>query len=177
MSALSQEVKAALRRIETKNSELIAELQDAPGYAVFPSVGRAGLVLGGAYGRGMVFEHGRHVGDATIGQVTLGVQLGGQTFSEIVVFCTPEALDRFKRGRIAFDANASAGFVKAAAGTINFEKSVIAKTYTQGGMMIEAALGVQWFRFKPQSKAEPQSEEKSDSKNAGRSADAERKAG
>lgn len=150
MSAIQQESKGALERIKAKNQGLVKELEQAPGYAIFPSVGRAGTVLGGAYGHGMVYERGEPIGEASIGQMTIGVQVGGQTFSEIVIFRSQEALDRFKRGRISFNANASADVVKAAAsGTADYEKDVEAKTYSQGGMLIELSLGVQGFRFKP----------------------------
>jgi hypothetical protein len=96
MSAADQEVKGALERIESKHHGVIAELRKAPGYAVFPSVGRAGAVLG-----------------ATLSQVTLGVQVGGQTFSELVisksqsvkVFDNEDALELFNLQRPARSAS------------------------------------------------------------------------
>jgi lipid-binding SYLF domain-containing protein len=152
MNALYEEVTAAMKRIEAKDQELRKELREAVGYAVFPSVGRAGLILGGAYGSGVVFEKGQPIGEASLGQLTIGIQVGGQTFSLVIIFRTKDAFDRFKHGRIAFTANASAAMVKAAAsGTADYEKDVIAKAYSQGGMIIEASLGGQGFRFKPKS--------------------------
>lgn len=138
----------ALKRIEAKNKGLPAELEKAAGYAVFPSVGRAGVLLGGGYGHGLVFVRGDPIGEATISQVTLGVQVGGQTFSEIVIFHSEEALERFKRGRVAVTANASADIVKAAAtGTADYEKDATARAYSQGGTLLELSLGVQRFSF------------------------------
>lgn len=158
MNALHQEVKGALTRVEAKNKGLIEELKKAPGYAVFPSVGRAGLVLGGGYGHGVVFERDQPIGEASIGQMTLGIQVGGQTFSEIVIFKSQPALERFKRGRIAINANASADIVKAAAsGTADYEKDVVAKAYSQGGMLLELSLGIQGFSFKAASTLEAHS--------------------
>jgi len=149
-ATLEEEVQATLKRLEAKDPGLKQLLKKAYGYAVFPSVGKAALVVGGAYGRGLVYERGKMVGHAAIGQFTLGVQLGGDTFTEILVFESRESLDRFKKGRTAFAANASAVLVKAAAGgTADFEKGVAALAYTRGGMMLEAAIGGQKFKFKP----------------------------
>ena len=157
MSAIHQEAVGALTRIKAKNQGLSEELGKAAGYAIFPSVGRAGVVLGGAYGHGEVYERGEPIGEASIGQMTLGVQVGGQTFSEIVIFQSQDALERFKRGRIAFNANASADIVKAAAsGTADYEKDVVAKTYSQGGMLLELSLGLQGFTFKSKAVLETQ---------------------
>jgi lipid-binding SYLF domain-containing protein len=116
-------------------------------------------VLGGAYGHGVVYEHGQRIGEATLSQVTLGVQVGGQTFSELVIFKSQEALDRFKRGRIAYNANVSADVVKAAAsGTADYEKDVEARAFAQGGMLLELSLGIQGFSFKSPDEAQPASE-------------------
>src|SRR5688572_22644760 len=101
-ATLEEEVQATLKRLEAKDPGLKQFLKKAYGYAVFPSVGKAALVVGGAYGRGLVFERGKMIGHATISQLTLGVQLGGDTFTEILVFESREALDRFKKGRMAF---------------------------------------------------------------------------
>jgi lipid-binding SYLF domain-containing protein len=152
MNALIQEVKAAIKRIEKSDKSVLNELKKAAGFAVFPSVGRAAVVLGGAYGRGLVFEEGQPIGEASVGQFTVGVQVGGQTFSLLLIFKTKESFERFKHGRIAFNASASATIGKAAAtGTADYEKDVIAKAYSLGGMLLEASLGGQAFRFKPKS--------------------------
>src|SRR3954467_5688741 len=142
MNSMRKEVNATLKRLEKKDPGLKQMLQDAHGYAVFPSVGKAAVVIGGAYGKGMVFEQGKPIGYGTIGQTTIGVQLGGDTFSEIVVFESKETLDRFKKGKFAFSANASAVLVKAgASATANFEKGAAAFAYSSGGVLLEAALG------------------------------------
>lgn len=152
MNALTQEVKAAVKRIEKKDQGIMNELRNAAGFAVFPSVGRASVVLGGAYGHGLVFEGGQTIGEASVGQFTIGIQVGGQTFSLLLIFKTQDAFNRFKRGRITFSANASAAIAKAAAtGAADYEKDVIAKAYSQGGMILEISLGGQGFRFKPNS--------------------------
>jgi hypothetical protein len=150
LEAIHDEVSATLTRVREEHPELSSALDKAHGYAVFPSAGRASAVLGGAYGRGEVYERGQRIGDASMGQLTVGVQLGGQTFSEIILFNSENALDRFKAGRIAFAANLSAVVSKAAAsGTADYERDVVAKAFSNGGMLLEASLGAQFFRFKP----------------------------
>lgn len=150
MNALEQEVQAALKAIKNKDKAIAKDLEKAAGYAVFPSVGRASLVLGGAYGHGLLFEGNKSIGEVTVGQFTIGIQLGGQSFSLLVIFCTKDALERIKHGRIAFSANASAVIAKAAAsGAADFERDVVAKAYSKGGMLLEVSLGGQGFRFRP----------------------------
>ena len=120
---LHEESEATLDRLASRDPGLRQLLEHAHGYAVFPSVGKATAVLGGAFGKGEVFEKGKMVGYAGLAQLTLGVQLGGQTFSEVIAFQDKAALDRFKAGRWAFAANASAVLVKAgAAASSNYER-------------------------------------------------------
>lgn len=144
------DIKAALQRLKEKDPGLRPLLKKAYGYALFPSVGKAAAVVGGAYGRGEVFEHGKRIGYATLSQLTLGVQLGGDTFAELIVFENKQALDRFKQGKVHFAANASAVLVRAgAAASARYEKGVSVFVVTDGGMMLELGIGGQKFKFKP----------------------------
>lgn len=148
-TSIEESAAATLKRLEEKDRGLKQMVKKAYAYAVFPSVGKASLVVGGSYGRGAVFEKGKFIGHATISQFTIGVQIGGDTFTEVLVFHDPGQLDRFKSGHMAFAANASAVLVKAAAaGTTDF-KGVTALAYSSGGMLLELSLGGQKFRFKP----------------------------
>ena len=148
---LHEEAMATLGRLERKNPELKQALERARGFAVFPSMGRASLVLGGTYGHGEVFERGKPIGFATLSQMTIGVQVGGQTFSELIFFEDRAALEDFKGGKVAFAANASAVIIKAAAsGTTNYAKCT-AHAYSRGGMLLEVSLGGQKFTFMPPS--------------------------
>jgi len=147
---MQESAAATIKRLEEKDRGLGQMLKKAYGYAVFPAVGKASLVVGGSYGRGAVFERGKFIGYATLSQLTIGVQVGGDTFTEILVFQNKEALDRLKKGKMAFAANASAVLVKAgAAGTKNFTNGVAAYAYSRGGMLLEAVIGGQKFSFKP----------------------------
>jgi hypothetical protein len=146
--ALHKEVVATLTRLEAKNPGLKESFQKAYGYAIFPSVGRAGLVVGGARGYGEVFERGKPIGFARVTQLTIGVHVGGQTFSEVVLFGSRASLRAFKSSPVAFDANASVAFIRGATGTTDF-KDMTARAYSRGGMLLEASLGGQKFRFYP----------------------------
>jgi len=147
---LHGEVRATVERMESKDPGLKQLLEQAHAYVVFPSVGKATAVLGGAFGKGEALQGGRVVGYAALGQLTLGVQLGGQTFSEIIAFQDKSAFDRFKQGRYAFAANASGVLVKAgAASSANYQKGVIVFVASEGGMMLELAIGGQKFWFRP----------------------------
>src|SRR5438105_10316518 len=150
LKELNSEVRATLRRLNAEDPGLGQLLKDAYGYAVFPSVGKAAAVIGGAFGKGEVFEQGNLIGYAGVAQLTIGVQLGGDTFTEVIVFENQQALARLKRGKLAFAANASAVLVRAGpASTRNHESGVKVFVYSEGGMMLEAAIGGQRFFFKP----------------------------
>src|SRR4029453_3876617 len=93
----------------------------AYGYAVFPTIGKAGLVVGGAHGTGRVYEKGQYVGDTSLTQLSVGFQAGGQAFSEIIFFENKAALDKFTQGNFEMSATAQAtaltAGVSASAGT------------------------------------------------------------
>jgi lipid-binding SYLF domain-containing protein len=145
--ALLEEAVATVERLQASHADLKPLFEKSYGYVVFPSLGRASVVLGVTFGRGVVFEQGVPIGIASISELTVGVQVGGQTFSELLFFPTRESLDKLKRGQTTFTANASAVIVKAAAsGTSDFS-GVIAKAYSHGGMLLELSLGGQNLTF------------------------------
>jgi len=147
--ALHEEALATIERLQAIHPDLKQLFEKSYGYAVFPSVGRASVAVGVSFGRGIVFERDQPIGSATITGLTLGVQVGGQTFSELMFFPTQHTLENLKHGELAFAANASAVLVKAAAsGTTDF-RGVIAKAYSQGGMLLELSLGGQKLSFSP----------------------------
>ena len=148
--SIEQEAVSTLRMLEKKDPGLKRLLNKAYGYAVFPSVGKASLVVGGSYGKGAVFAKGKFIGYATIGQTTIGVQIGGDTFTEVIVFKDRKDFDNMKRGKLSFAADASAVLIKAgAAAARGFGNGTRAFVYGSGGMLVEAAIGGQKFNFKP----------------------------
>jgi lipid-binding SYLF domain-containing protein len=120
------------------------------GYAVFPTVGKGAIGVGGAAGSGVVFEKGKAIGKASLTQVTVGAQLGGQTYSEVIFFETESALTDFKKGTLALAAQASAvAAAKDASANAKYEKGVAIFTTGKGGLMAEASVGGQKFAFEP----------------------------
>src|SRR5262249_42689048 len=114
----------------------------AAGYAVFPTVGKGGFVAGGAYGSGVLFDHGRPVGKTSLTQVTIGFQLGGQAYSEIIFLETDGALADFKGSKFALAAEASAVALTAgAAATAKSSQGAPSLTSTTGGRRTEATVG------------------------------------
>jgi lipid-binding SYLF domain-containing protein len=150
LDTVQPEAQAALRRMEKRDPGLKAFLKRSHAYVVFPSVGKAAAVVGGAFGKGVVFQAGELVGYAGIVQMTVGVELGGGTFSQIVAFENAQSFGRFKRSPLRLAANASAVMVKGgAAASADYEKGAAVFVHGQGGLMLEAAVGGQKFVFKP----------------------------
>jgi lipid-binding SYLF domain-containing protein len=122
----------------------------AKGYAVFPSVGKGAVGVGGAYGRGMLIVDGDAIGYCDLSQGSIGFQLGGQTYREIVFFENDSTLTNFKAGQVAFAAQASAVAASAGASAdANYEKGVAVFTMTKTGLMFEASIGGQKFDYEP----------------------------
>jgi lipid-binding SYLF domain-containing protein len=122
----------------------------AVGYVVFPSVGKGAVGVGGAYGRGELFEGGKRVGYSTLTQASIGLALGGQSYTELIFFETKAALDRFKSGGFAFAAQASAVALKSGvSANAKYSDGVAVFTMGQAGLMYEASVGGQKFSFQP----------------------------
>jgi lipid-binding SYLF domain-containing protein len=139
------------------------------GYAVFPTIGKGGFVVGGAYGTGRVYAKGAYVGDTSMTQLTIGAQLGGQAYSQMIFFENKKAFDEFTSGNFEFGAQASAVAITAgasaqagttgasagASGTqehattaAQFNKGMAVFTVAKGGLMYEASIGGQKFSYK-----------------------------
>ena len=141
-------------------------LGDSVGYAVFPTIGKGGIGIGGAYGEGCVYRGGSKVGTVKMGQVTIGFQLGGQAYSQLVVFKNNDAYQTFTSGSFEFGADAtavaltygaaagagtkgasaSAGETKGAA---EWYRGMAVFTLAKGGLMYEASIGGQKFEYTP----------------------------
>jgi lipid-binding SYLF domain-containing protein len=142
----------------------------AYGYAVFPNIGKGGIIVGGAYGKGRVYAQDRHTGDTEMTQVTLGLQLGGQTYSQIIFFQDERAFKEFTGGNFEFGAQATAVAITAGASAAattagssagasggrhdantvgQYYKGMAVFTVAKGGLMFEASLGGQKFEYRP----------------------------
>ncbi|MDP4265329.1 MAG: YSC84-related protein [Bacteroidota bacterium] len=122
----------------------------AYGYVVFPSVGKGAVGVGGASGGGTVFEKDSVVGKAQMTQVTIGFQFGGQAYREVVFFQDKKTLDRFKQNKVEFSAQVSAVAAKAgASGNAKYTGGILIFTQQKGGLMYEASVGGQKFKYTP----------------------------
>jgi len=147
---LTSKVQGAMKEMSNADPSLQGFVDRAYGYVMFPSVTKGGLIVGGSYGRGEVYEKGKMVGYADISQATVGAQAGGQSFKELICFETEQALSNFKANKLAFAANASAVALKTgAAATARYSNGVAVFTQPTGGLMFEAAIGGQGFSFRP----------------------------
>lgn len=149
-AALQQQANETISEFKNSDSTMDKFFKNSVGYAVFPSVGKGAVGVGGAYGRGILYEGGRMVGYCDLSQGTIGVQLGGQAYREIIFFETRDALLRFKSGNFAFAAQASAVAAKhGASADADYEDGVVVFTMARGGLMYEASIGGQKFTFEP----------------------------
>lgn len=140
------------------------------GYAVFPTIGKGAIGIGGAYGKGRVYAQGEHVGNTSMTQLSIGFSLGGQGYSEIIFFEDKRAFDEFTSGNFEFSADASAVAITAAAGATasttgnsagasggkkdattkgSYHKGMATFTVVKGGAMFEAAVAGQKFSYTP----------------------------
>jgi len=147
---LEKKSEETIKIFKEKNDDLEAFFEKAYGYAVFPSIGKGGVGFGGALGSGVVYEQGRPVGKARVTQLTVGFQFGGQAYREVIFFETHQDLDRFKASKFELAAQASAVALDLGASTnIAYENGVAVFTMTKGGLMYEASIGGQKFKYKP----------------------------
>jgi lipid-binding SYLF domain-containing protein len=147
---LESEVQNALTVAKNMDPGLQKFFDTAAGYAVFPKVGKGAFVAGGAFGRGILYENGQPVGYCTLTQATVGLAAGGQEFTEIIFFETPDAVNKFKAGDLAFAAQASAVALRSgASANAKYANNVLVFTMGETGLMVEASVGGQKFSYQP----------------------------
>jgi len=140
----------AITQIRNADPQLETFFSKSAGYAVFPDVAKGGLVIGGAGGQGILYEKGKPVGTTSLSQVTIGAQVGGQAYSEIIFFETQAALDAFKKGQWTMAAQVSAvALSSGASANAKYKDGVAVFTLTKGGAMAEASVGGQKFTYEP----------------------------
>ncbi len=144
------DVAKAILEIKTKDPGIQSLFDNSSGYAVLPSVGKGGIVIGGAFGRGLVIVNELVDGYTSMSQGTIGFQLGGQKYSQFIFFKDETALNHFKRGNFEFSAQASAVAITAGASADTaYDAGVAVFTVAQGGLMFEGTIGGQRFSYEP----------------------------
>jgi lipid-binding SYLF domain-containing protein len=147
---LTGKVKQTKAEFLKNDKSLEPVFASAAGYVIFPSVAKGALGVGAANGVGQLYEKGKDkaLGEATLSQVTIGFQAGGQAYAEVVLFEDATSLDNFKKGNFEFSAQASAVAVTAgAAANAKYEKGIMILTMANGGLMYEASVGGQKFKY------------------------------
>jgi len=149
-SDISQEVKEVRKVWQEQDDTFNSTLKKAYGYAILPEVGKGGFIVGASHGAGEVYKKGKLIGRAKMTQTTVGAQVGGQTYAEVILFQNKKALERFKEGRFEGSAAATAiGGKKGAAAASKYKDGVLIMVLPLKGAMAEAAGGGQKFAFEP----------------------------
>jgi len=144
------EVKAAMASLLEKDPGMKDWFDNSAGYAVFPRVGKAGFGIGGARGKGLVISGGRVVGKTSLNQLSIGLQLGGQVYSQFIFFYDPIALADYQRGNFELGAQVSAvAATTGASADASYNSGVAIFTHASGGLMGEVSVGGQKFTYKP----------------------------
>jgi lipid-binding SYLF domain-containing protein len=148
-SKIIADSKAAKQEFINADGLIKNLFNSAAGYVIFPNVGKGGLGVGAASGNGAVYSHGTLIGMAKLSQLTVGFQAGGQAYREVIFFENEAALNKFKENNIQLSAQASAVAVTAgASANAKYKDGVMIFTKAKGGLMYEASVGGQKFKFR-----------------------------
>ncbi len=147
---LKSSADSTLQVMKSRDPGLQDVLDQSVGYAVFPEVGKGGAIVGGAYGRGILYEQGQPVGYVELSQASLGAQLGGESFAELIVFGDQGALEDLKMGTYEIGGGASATALKAgAAASTRFTDGAAVFVMPRGGLMVDVSVTGQRLNFTP----------------------------
>ncbi len=148
--ALEQRADATLQEMMSRNPSLGEVLATTAGYAVFPEVGKGGVIVGGAFGRGVLYDHGRKTGFVKLEQASLGAQLGGQTFAELLVLRDPVDVQNIRAGRYTVGADASVVVLTAGAGaSAQAARGTTVFVLPRGGLMVDVSIAGQRVMYEP----------------------------
>jgi lipid-binding SYLF domain-containing protein len=140
----------AIQNFKVADPGLTRFFENSAGYAVLPSVGEGGLIIGGQRGDGLVYQKGRVIGKVTMTEISIGAQAGGGKFSEVIFFETNAALESFKASEFKMSAAAKASVVASGvAANAKYQQGIAVFTLPKAGAMVAAAVGGQKFKFAP----------------------------
>jgi lipid-binding SYLF domain-containing protein len=148
---VEREARDTIEMFKEKDPTASRFFNTAAGYAVFPKVTKGAAGIGAAHGNGVLYDrNGAWLGNAEVSQGSIGAQIGGQTFREIIFFEDNAAIRKFKDSTLEFSANASAVAVESgAAAAADYREGVAVFTMTRAGLMLEASIGGQGFTYEP----------------------------
>jgi len=154
-TVLSAEAEEAIAIMKAHDPSIERFFEKSYGYAVLPKVFKGAFILGGAHGKGEVFEQGQMTGYCNMSQASLGFSFGGEFFREIVFFRDKEDLDKFKTGEYTFSAQATGVALTAgAAAKADYKAGMAVFITTDAGLMVDASLGGQKFKYLSKTKLE-----------------------
>ncbi len=146
---LELSVAQAIIKANESDPTLSMWFESAYAYAVFPKVGKGGFIVGGAGGKGLVIHGTTTVGETSLSQVTIGAQIGGQVYAQYIMFKDKTAFDHFTRGNFEMGAQVSAvAITLGASKDAGYDGGVAVFTLADGGLMLEASVGGQKFKYK-----------------------------
>ena len=141
-------VAQAIIKANENDPALTMWFDTAYAYAVFPKVGKGGFIVGGAHGDGLVIRGDTTVGSSSLSQITVGAQIGGQVYAQYIMFKDQTAFEHFTRGNFEMGAQVSAVAVTAGASAdASYDSGVAVFTLADGGLMVEATVGGQKFKY------------------------------
>jgi len=162
----NSEDRAALEKL--MQSDVVAGFHEsAYGYAIFPTIGKGGMGIGAAHGKGRLYRNGKVIGEVSMTQLSIGLQLGGQAYRQVIYFEDERALKEFTNGSFEFSAQAEAIAITASAGAqagtegasasanenqsgaAKYHKGMVVFTMGKGGLMYQASIGGQKYEFTP----------------------------
>ncbi len=147
---LIEDSEKALAAMIEKQPKLQSFKDKSFGYAVFPKVTKGAIGIGGAGGKGIVYKNHVPTGQSSLSQATIGFQLGGQQYKEVIFFENEAAYTKFTNKKVKFDGQASAvAITEGASVDVAWKDGMAIFTHTNGGLMFEASIGGQHFSFKP----------------------------
>ena len=139
---------AAKAEFLEKDALMKGLFEKAYGYVIFPNVGKGGFGIGAAAGNGAVYEHNKLIGLAKLSQLSIGFQAGAQVYREVIFFESKKVMERFKDSRFEFSAQVSAvAAIDGASANVKYTNGVMVFTMQKGGLMYEASIGRQKFKF------------------------------
>jgi len=145
---LVEDCNNALHAMFKKNPDLKAKLDTSYGYAIFPEVKKGAIIIGGAGGYGIVYKEGEMTGTSKLSQASIGLQLGGQKYIELILFKNKQAYKTFADGKVKIEAQVSAVAISASESLdAPYQNGVLVYTMATKGLMFSAAVGGQKFSF------------------------------
>ena len=147
---LELSVAQAIIKANENDPTLSMWFESAYAYAVFPKIGKGGFIVGGAGGKGLVIRGTTTVGETSLSQVSVGAQIGGQVYAQYIMFKDQTAFDHFTRGNFEMGAQVSAvALTMGASKDASYDSGVAVFTLADGGLMAEASVGGQKFKYTP----------------------------